>query len=200
MPLTNVLKKSLAKGESTQSGSSRWAALGLILSITACTSVTAADIIIDNQNPALSLTANPLQVSKGGTATLSWASQHTTSCTASAGWSGSKGASGSQTAKNITSSQTYNLTCAGTTKNVSATVKVAVISTPPPPPSVQPVVGLDVQQQSGTFDAAGQAFVTELGPHSLRVGYKHGDHNFGVNWAAQRGIGVLFFLGLQSGV
>ena len=151
------------------------------------------------QNPALSLTANPLQVGKGGTATLSWASQHTTSCTASAGWSGSKGTSGSQTVKNITSSQTYNLTCAGTTKNVSATVKVAVISTPPPPPPVQPVVGLNLQQQSGDFDAAGQAFVTELGPHSLRVGYKHGDHNFGVNWAAQRGIGVLFFLGYSQG-
>ena len=42
MPLTNVLKKRLAEGESTQSGISRWAALGLILSMTACTSLTAA--------------------------------------------------------------------------------------------------------------------------------------------------------------
>ena len=39
MPLTNVLKKRLTKGESTQSGVSRWAALGLILSMTACTSL-----------------------------------------------------------------------------------------------------------------------------------------------------------------
>ncbi|MFH0341682.1 MAG: polysaccharide lyase [Chromatiales bacterium] len=85
-----------------------------------------------NPPPTLSLTANPVQVSAGGAATLSWASQHTTSCTASGGWSGSKGTSGSQTVENINSSQTYNLTCAGTTKTVSATVKVAVISTPPP--------------------------------------------------------------------
>ena len=100
-------------------------------------------------DPTLSLTANPLQVSTGGAALLSWASQHTTSCTASGGWSGSKGLSGSQTVSNITSGQTYNLLCAGTTKTVSATVKVAVISTPPPPPpppTGQPVVGLNVTE------------------------------------------------------
>ncbi len=149
-------------------------------------------------SPTLSLTTNPVQVGKGGAATLSWASQHTTSCTASAGWSGSKGTSGSQTVKNINSSQTYNLTCAGTTKTVSATVKVTVASTSP---RVQPVVGLvvglNVQQQSGTFDAAGQAFTIELGAHSLRLA--HGDHNFGVNWAAQNGKSVLFMLGYGSG-
>ncbi len=153
------------------------------------------------RSPTLSLTANPVQVGAGGAATLSWASQHTTSCTASAGWSGSKGTSGSQTVKNITSSQTYNLTCAGTTKNVSATVKVAVISTPPraPPSPRAPVVGLNVQQHLGTFDAAGQAFTQELGAHSIRIAYGHGDHDFGVNWAAQRGIKVLFFLGYGKG-
>ena len=86
-----------------------------------------------NPPPTLSLAANPVQVGTGGAATLSWASQHTTSCTASGGWSGSKGTSGSQTVKNITSSQTYNLTCAGAT-NISASVRVAVISTPPPAP------------------------------------------------------------------
>ena len=106
-----ILKQSLAKGESAQSWISRWAALGLILSMTACISSTG----VDNRLP------------------------------------------------------------------------------------VQPVVGLNVQQQSGTFDAAGQAFTTELGPHSLRLGYKHGDHNFGVNWAAQHGIGVLFLLGYSQG-
>ncbi|MGH8510422.1 MAG: hypothetical protein ACREU8_03280, partial [Gammaproteobacteria bacterium] len=75
-------------------------------------------LVTPPKDPTLSLTANPLTVSKGGAATLSWASQNTTSCTASGGWSGNKGLSGSQTASNITSSQTYNLTCTGTTKNV----------------------------------------------------------------------------------
>ncbi|MGH8605523.1 MAG: hypothetical protein ACREXR_22850, partial [Gammaproteobacteria bacterium] len=125
-----------------------------------------------SQEPTLSLTANPVQVGKGGAALLSWASQRTTSCTASGGWSGSKGLSGSQTVSNITAGQTYNLLCAGTTKTVSATVKVAVISTPPPsppPPTGQPVVGLDVQNYAGRFDAAGQAFAQELGAHSIRL-------------------------------
>ena len=57
----------------------------------------------------------------------------------------------------------------------------------------QPVVGLNVQQNSGTFDAAGQAFTKELGARSIRVGLNHGDHNFGINWAAQNGMGVLLF-------
>ncbi|MFH0341681.1 MAG: polysaccharide lyase [Chromatiales bacterium] len=39
MPLTNVLKKRLAKGESTQAGISQLAALGLLLSMVACTSL-----------------------------------------------------------------------------------------------------------------------------------------------------------------
>ena len=109
MPLTNVLKKRLMKGESTQSGSSRWVALGLILSMTACTSITAAD-------------------------------------------------------------------------------------------NRQPVVGLNVNQfAGGSFDAAGQAFTKELGVHSIRVGYNHGNHNFGVNWAAQNGMGVVFMLGYSVG-
>ncbi len=99
------------KGEPTQSGSSRWVALGLILSMTACKSLTDAD----NRLP------------------------------------------------------------------------------------VQPVVGLNVQANSGTFDAAGQALTQELGTHSIRAAYKHGDHDFVVNWAAQRGIGVLFFLGYSQG-
>jgi len=111
LPLTNVLKKCLLKGEPTQSGSSRWAALGLILSMTACTSSTAPDRL----------------------------------------------------------------------------------------PGQPVVVGLSTSQHSGTFDAAGQAFTKELGTHSIRVGYLHGDHDFSVNWAAQNGIGVLFFLGYGKG-
>ncbi|MGH8602174.1 MAG: cellulase family glycosylhydrolase [Gammaproteobacteria bacterium] len=53
MAITNVLKKRLMKGESTQCGISRWAALGFILSMTACTSPTAADIRLSGVNGAL---------------------------------------------------------------------------------------------------------------------------------------------------
>jgi len=62
------------------------------------------------------------------------------------------------------------------------------------------VVGLIVHQHSGTFDAAGQAFTKELGAHSIRVGYNHGDYNFGVNWGAQNGKSVLFMLGYGVGI
>ncbi|MCI0557339.1 MAG: hypothetical protein MN733_02510, partial [Nitrososphaera sp.] len=42
MPLTNVLKKPLIKGESIQPGTFRWAASGLILSMTAYASIASA--------------------------------------------------------------------------------------------------------------------------------------------------------------
>ncbi len=71
-------------------------------------------------------------------------------------------------------------------------------STPRPPPG-QPVVGLNVQQHAGTFDAAGQQFTKELGAHSIRLAYNHGNHDFGVNWAAQNGKSVLFMLGYGVG-
>ncbi len=57
------------------------------------------------------------------------------------------------------------------------------------------VVGLAPQQHTGGLDAAGQGFLKELGVHSLRIGYEHGDHDFGINWAAQNGMGVILMLG-----
>jgi len=53
MSLTNVLKKRFMKRESTQSGISRWVALGLILSMTACTSSTTTDSRLSGVNGAL---------------------------------------------------------------------------------------------------------------------------------------------------
>ncbi len=53
----NVFKKRLMKGESTQSGSSRWVALGLILSMTACKSLTDADNRLPVQ-PVVGLNVN----------------------------------------------------------------------------------------------------------------------------------------------
>lgn len=62
------------------------------------------------------------------------------------------------------------------------------------------VTGLNVNQfQGGSFDGPGQAFTQELGLDSIRVSYNHGDHDFAVNWAAQRNIGVIFFLGYAVG-
>lgn len=60
------------------------------------------------------------------------------------------------------------------------------------------IVGLNAQIHTGTLDAAGQAFTRDLGAHSIRVSYQHGNHDFGVNWAAQNNIGVVFMLGYRG--
>ena len=61
------------------------------------------------------------------------------------------------------------------------------------------VAGIIPQQQVGNFDAAGQGFVKELGAHSVRLGYNHGDHDFVINWAAENGKSVLLMLGYGEG-
>ena len=57
------------------------------------------------------------------------------------------------------------------------------------------VVGLGAGIGSRKSDVALQSLTKELAPHSLRVAYEHGDHDFAINWAAKNGLGVLFFLG-----
>ncbi len=64
---------------------------------------------------ASSVTTNlgiyPAIVPPGGSTVLMWNSTNATSCTASMGWSGSKGTSGTQLMANITAGTTYTLTC-----------------------------------------------------------------------------------------
>ena len=57
------------------------------------------------------------------------------------------------------------------------------------------VIGINAQQHTDQMNPAGLALMKELRVHSIRVGHDHGDHNFGVNWAAQNDIGVIFMLG-----
>ncbi|MGH7944224.1 MAG: hypothetical protein ACREF9_04350 [Opitutaceae bacterium] len=64
------------------------------------------------------------------------------------------------------------------------------------PPSASPlVVGLGPGIGSNRSDVILPNLTKELAPQSIRVGYEHGDHDFAINWAAENGIGVLFFLG-----
>jgi PKD domain len=48
-----------------------------------------------------------------GTANLSWSSSNASTCTASGGWSGSKGTSGTEARSNLTATQTFTLACSG---------------------------------------------------------------------------------------
>ena len=77
--------------------------------------------------PTASISASPATVSNGGTSTLSWSSSNATACTASGAWTGTLGASGSQSEGPLTAGTTYSLTCAGaggTSSTVTVTVNI----------------------------------------------------------------------------
>jgi len=80
--------------------------------------------------PTVDIKANgsngPITVPYNGSATLSWTSSDVDYCSASGGWSGSKGMSGSQVIQNLTVSRTYTLNCSGAGGSVSDSVKVNV--------------------------------------------------------------------------
>ena len=72
----------------------------------------AADIL----SKITSFASDILSTEVGGTATLSWSSTDTTSCTASGGWSGQKATSGSEEVTISTAGNTtYSLRCTGAT-------------------------------------------------------------------------------------
>jgi hypothetical protein len=79
------------------------------------------------------MTASPTNVAAGGTSVLSWTSTDIAGCSASGGWTGTKGPSGSETVGPIQSSTSYQLTCLGAGGNAGAIVQVTVGGTSPPP-------------------------------------------------------------------
>ncbi len=75
--------------------------------------------------PTVSLAASPPSINWGLSSTLTWFSTNVTSCTASGAWSGTKGASGTQSVS-PTSSSTYILACTGSGGTVSSSATVTV--------------------------------------------------------------------------
>jgi len=101
---------------------------------------SAADSVTVNvqsaPQPTVTLSANPNQITQGGSSLLTWNSQNASTCTASGGWSGYRQLSGSETV-NPAGTTTYTLTCsnsAGAQATASATVYV--ISEPQYPPTL----------------------------------------------------------------
>lgn len=80
--------------------------------------------------PTVTLQSSAASVTSGGTVTLTWSSQNTTSCTASGGWSGSQTTAGTATSPAITANTTFTLTCTGSGGNAanSVTVNIATSS------------------------------------------------------------------------
>jgi hypothetical protein len=76
--------------------------------------------------PTVTITANPLTVSSGGSTTLMWSTTNATSCTASGSWTGSKPTMGSEVRTNLTTNSSFTLTCTGAGGTGSGTVNVSV--------------------------------------------------------------------------
>ncbi|MDB5195320.1 MAG: putative glycoside hydrolase [Parcubacteria group bacterium] len=91
---------------------------------------------------SVNLSVNPESVLSGGSLTLSWSTANISSCTASGNWTGTKELSGSQTFTNITTAQSFTLTCKAPlttiTKNITVPVTTPATVPPSPPPSPPP--------------------------------------------------------------
>ena len=84
--------------------------------------------------PEVAFTADPTAVPSGGTSQLSWNSPNATSCSASGGWTGAKGATGNETVGPISASTDFVLSCSGSSGATTIrTVTVAVAGTTEPP-------------------------------------------------------------------
>lgn len=83
--------------------------------------------------PTLTFAANPTSVTSGGSATLTWSSTNTSSCTA-AGFSGT-GTTGSATVS-PTQTTTYSMTCTGAGGTATKQVTVTAPTTTPTPTPV----------------------------------------------------------------
>lgn len=82
--------------------------------------------------PTVSLTAAPSSIAAGDSSLLSWSSSGATACSASGGWTGSKGTSGSTFVKPDTTTR-YHLTCSGGGGSTPQQVIVSVGATGAPP-------------------------------------------------------------------
>lgn len=82
---------------------------------------------------SLTLTLNPVTITTGGKATLSWTSSNVSTCTASGAWTGSKLRSGTQSTGIISTAgtRTYTLSCTGTGGTVSKSVTLTVTGSTP---------------------------------------------------------------------
>ena len=77
--------------------------------------------------PSVSLRAEPEQVPVNGTTTLIWSAPEGMECSATGGWSGSQGTSGSFTTTPLAQSVSFGLTCSGADGNALASVNVEVL-------------------------------------------------------------------------
>jgi hypothetical protein len=104
---------------------------------------------------SVSLAANPRTVNAGESTQLTWSSSNATSCTASGGWGGSRGTSGTATVGPVNASTTFNLDCSNTQgSSRRASVQVEVVTTSTPSNRAPTISG-----SAPTTTVAGQAYL-----------------------------------------
>jgi hypothetical protein len=102
---------------------------------TTSTSVTVNVTPTPVQNPTLTLTASRSSVTPGAgsaTSTLTWSSANASSCTASGGWSGNRGTSGTEIVQ-PSATTTYTLLCGNGIASTSQSVTIDFVPTPVTP-------------------------------------------------------------------
>lgn len=101
----------------------------------------------DTPAPTLTFNATPSTITEGGSATLSWDAQNATTCTASGGWIGSKGFSGSEIVSPLATTL-YTLDCTGDGGNVHKETTVSVDGAPATPTTVRKSVNESVSKSA----------------------------------------------------
>ena len=103
--------------------------------------------------PALTLSASPDVVASGGSPQLTWVAEHADACTASGGWSGDVGISGTRHVGPISQTTTFALSCTGSGGTASDSVTVAVA----PEPTLTLTSAADIVDSGGTTELRWQS-------------------------------------------
>jgi hypothetical protein len=83
------------------------------------------------QAPTVTIAVNPVSITIGQSATLSWSSANATACTASGAWSGARPTAGTLTVTgSIAGPFTYGLACSGSGGTATGAATLTVISGP----------------------------------------------------------------------
>lgn len=121
--------------------------------------------------PVVSLRVADGVVANGVATELSWSASNASSCTASGGWSGSKGVSGSQTTPLIDARTTFTLTCSGEGGSAVAMISVSALG----------AVSLSWQAPTENTDSSP---LTDLDGYRIYYGQTSGDYTDSVDVAS----------------
>ena len=99
-------------------------------------------------SPQLTIGLTPSSVAFNGTTRIDWSSQNTTACTASGGWSGSRGTSGSEVSSPLTADTTFTLVCEGPGGSITRSATASVGAAP------TPTVTLNANPENIAFEGA----------------------------------------------